>query len=249
MSNWKNWEKALKIIAVIIILGIGLVEFIEFAYIQESLVFDAQEFSYWVTPLATVLGSIAVFFTVFFNIQHLMRGKSEKNYVYYEKKIRILDQNMHGYENTDLIDFASFINTKYNEIKDKWNDEDALNEIINNLEHYRLAALVLYSKYKILISAIYHSKKKLLKEDRNILLDNIINDKLRQYFTACNILRRNYDNKFSLIDKLYKRFYGHHDFLNQDEFFNIDFFELYGTIQNTNELRNIKERGILIDEK
>jgi hypothetical protein len=178
-----------------------------------------------------------------------MRGKSEKNYVYYEKKIRILDQNMHGYENTDLIDFASFINTKYNEIKDKWNDEDALNEIINNLEHYRLAALVLYSKYKILISAIYHSKKKLLKEDRNILLDNIINDKLRQYFTACNILRRNYDNKFSLIDKLYKRFYGHHDFLNQGEFFNIDFFELYGTIQNTNELRNIKERGILIDEK
>jgi len=37
-----------------------------------------------------------------------MRGKSEKNYVYYEKKIRILDQNMHGYKNTDLIDFASF---------------------------------------------------------------------------------------------------------------------------------------------
>jgi hypothetical protein len=87
LIKWETWEKSLKVIAVLIIIGIGIVEFIEFKYIQESLQWDAQQFHNWTMPVLTFFGTIALIFTLKLNIDNLRAGKADYYFRYYESEI------------------------------------------------------------------------------------------------------------------------------------------------------------------
>ena len=249
--KWDVCEKILKIIAVLIIVGIGIIEFVEFIKfhnIQLQLKLDSQNFSNWALPIFTLGGTIALLINLRQNRIIIQNDKSEEYLKFYKEQIeQVTSKKFNGFEASTLLNFSGYIVEKYRELSEKYDYGQIITYLmkghyekakkkaegkfeleveLEELMSFHSSALRLYNYILSFIKEIWESKT-LFSHHKDLLLTIIIHNKVPPYIKSCNLI-----NDFKFYCHMYFTF--HFLTINNDpkngKVFDEDFFKLYNYI-------------------
>ena len=201
--------------------------------------FNSQEFNNIASPLISFFGFIGLIITAKIALNQFKLQQSVSYFDYYKTLInKILQDNTQGISTIELLDFVSYSDTKYSDLKrypsyiidlEKFKKGDNVtsngkeyDQILAQIRLFRIKLMILLKRYELLLIEI-RDHKQLEISHKDLLFRELFANQILNYFYGLKMV----ETEIELIDvkqNLYIAFMNHSK--EQLPFYDASFYEL-----------------------